>query len=173
MEVQVKLSNLRISPRKVRLVATLIRGMHVNDAEGQLRFMKKASAKPILKLLKSAIATAENDFQLNSMNLRIKTIKVNEGSTLHRWRARAHGSAAPIKKKVSIIHIILEEIGSPAKKKITAKQTQKNEKALKNGNVKTGEKVAEKTDKDVKNAPKEKKILETKSASNNIKKVDK
>jgi large subunit ribosomal protein L22 len=109
MEVKASLKYLRISPRKTRLVVNLIKGLPVKDAEAQLRGLSKRSSQPVLKLLKSAVANAENNFQLDKNNLYIKTARVDEGPTLKRWRARARGSAFPIKKRTSHIFIILDE----------------------------------------------------------------
>jgi len=104
------LKYLRISPRKVRLVADLIRGQNVQDAEQQLLFSTKRAAKPVLKLLKSAIANAGN-----LSNLYIAEIRVDQGPTLKRWRARARGRAAMIKKRTSHITIKLEQCGTKSK----------------------------------------------------------
>lgn len=98
-----------MAPRKVRLVADLIRGLDTREAINQLGFMAKKSAGPILKLLNSAMANAENNFELKKDNLYIKEIKVDEGPMLHRWHAKAFGRTAPIRKKTSHLSLILEE----------------------------------------------------------------
>jgi len=121
MPITVKLNYLRISPRKVRLIADLIRKKTVQEAERILEFTVKKSATPLQKLLKSATATAENDFKLNKLNLYVSKILVNEGPTLKRWRPRARGRIHPIKKRTSHITLVLDEIESgkkirPAKK---------------------------------------------------------
>ncbi len=100
-----------MAPRKVRLVANLVRGMDLVAAEAQLRFMKKAAARPVLKLLQSARANAENNFKLDRASLFVKSITVDGGPTLHRWRARAFGRAAAIRKRMSHINVILDERG--------------------------------------------------------------
>lgn len=110
MEVKAKLRFLRIAPRKVRLVADLIRAKSALAAESQLSFMPKGSARPMLKLLNSAVANAENNFKLKKDNLYIKRIMVDEGPKLKRWRPRAFGRAAPILKRSSHITIILDEL---------------------------------------------------------------
>ena len=110
-----KLKHLRIAPRKVRLVADLIRGKTVEEAQTILNFTVKKAAMPILKLLKSAIANAKNNFQLDPVNLYIQKILVDEGQKLKRWMPRARGIASEIQKKTSHITIVLEEI---KKKKI-------------------------------------------------------
>jgi large subunit ribosomal protein L22 len=109
MQVYAHLRNLRIAPRKVRLVIDLVRGMTIESALNQLAFNPKAASEPIAKLIKSAAANAEHNFQLDPSTLRIAKITADAGRTLHRSRARAHGSAAPIRKRSSHITIILSD----------------------------------------------------------------
>lgn len=109
MEVKAKLNNLRISPRKVGLVAGLIRRMKTDKADKILMFTYKRASDPILKLLKSAIANAKNNFNLKEENLYVKEIKVDEGRTLKRFMPRARGKASRINKRTSNISIILAE----------------------------------------------------------------
>jgi len=116
MSVIAKLNYLRIAPRKVRLVADLIRGKSVEEAQNILNFLAKKSAFPLLKLLNSAIANAKNNFQLEKSNLYISKITINEGPKLKRWRARARGVAAEIQKKTSHVTIVLDEIVKRPKK---------------------------------------------------------
>ncbi len=108
MLITAKLRYLRIAPRKVRLVADLIRGKTVEKAQAILNFTVKKTALPLLKLLKQAIANAKNNFQIEKTNLYISKITVDEGPKLKRWRARARGSAFKIQKKTSHITLILE-----------------------------------------------------------------
>lgn len=118
MEVRAHLRYLRIAPRKVRLVINLIRGMQVDRALDQLSVLPKASTLPVTKLLKSAIANAENNFQLVQKDLYIKSIVANEGPKLKRYRPRAFGRAAEILKRMTHVTIILEDKAkSPAPKK--------------------------------------------------------
>lgn len=119
MEVKASLKYLRISPRKTRLVAGLLKGLSVQEAEAQLIFSKKRSSEPIIKLLKSAIKNAENNFHLNKDNLFIKSVRVDEGPALKRQRPRARGAVYMIKKRTSHIYLILGEIISskPLEKK--------------------------------------------------------
>lgn len=105
MEIRAELNYLRMSPRKVRLVANLVRGMNTSRAEVELRHLPKRSSVPLLKLLRSAISNAKHNFQLDGSGLFIKDIKVNQGPVLKRFRARAFGRASEIKKKSS--HVIL------------------------------------------------------------------
>lgn len=117
MNIKASLNHLRMSPKKIRLVADLIRGMDVKEADTQLKFSTKRAAKPILKLLGSATANAQHSFNVEKDNLFISKIEVNEGPTLKRWRARAMGRAAPIMKRTSHINLVLE-----TKKKVKAKK---------------------------------------------------
>ncbi|MBM3250769.1 MAG: 50S ribosomal protein L22 [Candidatus Nealsonbacteria bacterium] len=116
MPVTAKLNYLRISPRKVRLVADLIRGKNVEDAQTILNFTTKKSAPFILKLLKSAIANARNNFQLEPANLYISKITVDEGPKYKRWMPRARGAVSGIQKKTSYITMVLEEARPTGKK---------------------------------------------------------
>jgi len=139
--VKAKLSYLRISPRKVRLIADLIRGKSVVRAEQILNFAVKRAAKDVLKLLKSAVASASHNFQLEESNLYIAKITVDEGPKLKRWRPRARGSASEIQKKTAHITIMLDEI-----KKISAKKIEKIAEVKKEIKV---EKAVPKTEKPV------------------------
>jgi len=125
------LNNLRIAPRKVRLVANLIKKSLVTSAQAQLKFQSKKAALPILKLLKSAVSSAANNFNLSSENLYIANIFVDEGQKLKRFRPRAFGRAGAIHKKTSHITLILEEKIMPgikkSKKKISKVITPKAE----------------------------------------------
>lgn len=112
MEVVAKLRYLRIAPRKVRLVVDLIRGKKVEEAQSLLQFTKKRAAKPILKLLNSAIANAKHNFNLDEKKLYISKILVNEGPKLKRQMPRARGQASMIQKKTSHITLVLNEIGT-------------------------------------------------------------
>ncbi|MBC7074074.1 50S ribosomal protein L22 [Candidatus Parcubacteria bacterium] len=109
MEVKAHLRYLRIAPRKVRLVADLIRGKDIREAEKILAFCKKKAAKPLLKLLKSAIANATHNFNLKEENLFVEKILVNEGPRLKRIFPRARGSSDILQKKMSHVTIILNE----------------------------------------------------------------
>jgi large subunit ribosomal protein L22 len=111
MSVEAKLRYSRISPRKVRLVADLIRGLGVDEAEKVLQFTVKRSAVPILKVLKSAVANAEHNYNLKKTNLYIAEITVDGGPIIKRYRPRARGVAFPIQKKTSHITIKLAERG--------------------------------------------------------------
>lgn len=115
--VTAKLKYLRISPRKVRLVANLIKGMDVVEARSQLTFLPKRAASMILKLLNSALANAEHNFNLSKENLYISKIIVDPGPSLKRWLPRAMGRATSILKRTSHITLILDERVKTIKKK--------------------------------------------------------
>jgi len=109
MEVKAQANFIKIAPRKTRLVVNLVRGLDVSEALLQLRFVQKAATMPVKKLLESAVANAEHNFELDKNNLFIKEIKVDEGPTAKRWRPRAFGRATPIMKRTSHISVILAE----------------------------------------------------------------
>jgi len=117
MKVTAKLNYLRIAPRKVRLVADLIRRKKVEEAQTILDFTQKKATKPLLKLLKSAISNATHSFQLDPQNLYISKITVDEGPKYKRWMPRARGIAAEIQKKTSHITLVLDEIDEIAPEK--------------------------------------------------------
>ena len=98
-----------MSPRKVRLVTGLLRGLKLDAARSQLAFLPKAAALPVLKVLNSAAANAVNNFKLDEASLVIKAATADQGPVLERWRARAMGRAAPIKKRTSHITIVLTD----------------------------------------------------------------
>ncbi len=109
MEVLAHARHIRMSPRKVRLVVDLVRGMDADKAAAQLRFYRKDAARPVLKLLMSAMANAEHNFKLAPGGLYISKATVDGGPVLKRWRARAFGRAAGIKKRSCHITIALKE----------------------------------------------------------------
>lgn len=109
MEAKAQAKFIRMSPRKVRLVVDLIRGLDVEEAVNQLSFMAKAAARPVLKLLNSGVANAVNNLQWKKDNLYIKAITVGGGPTLKRWQPKAFGRATPIRKRSSHIFLVLAE----------------------------------------------------------------
>ena len=100
---------VRISSRKVKIVVDLIRGKSVREAEAILRYTPKAATEPVLKLLNSAVANAENNVELNRDDLYVAEVYANQGPTLMRYRARAHGRASRIRKRTSHITIVLDQ----------------------------------------------------------------
>jgi large subunit ribosomal protein L22 len=109
MEVKARLRFARISPRKARLVADLVRGKRSEEALNILSFTKKASAKILIKLLKSAIANATQKKAIDIDRLYVKQIMVDQGPTMKRFQPRALGRATTIRKRTSHINIVLDE----------------------------------------------------------------
>ncbi len=109
MEVKAKLKFIRVTPRKAQLVADLIRGKGSEEALNILTFTKKAAAKIIIKLLKSAIANATQKKNIDVDRLYIKKIAVDQGPTMKRYQPRALGRATTIRKRSSHISIVLDE----------------------------------------------------------------
>lgn len=103
------LKNYRQSPRKVRLVADLIRGKKVDRAMIELKALNKRASDAFIKLVKSATANAQENFKADANNLFIKEVTVDQGVTLKRYRPRARGSASRINKRTSNIKIALEQ----------------------------------------------------------------
>ncbi len=108
-EARATLKYARISARKVKIVADLIRGKDVDEALAIVKFTPKASSEIIEKLLKSAIANAENNHDLDHNKLYVAEIYANQGPTLKRIRPAAKGSAVRIRKRTSHITIVLRE----------------------------------------------------------------
>ena len=109
LEAKAILRYARISSRKVKIVADLIRGKKVDEALAIVKFTPKASSEILEKLLKSAIANAENNHGMNRGNLIVSEIYANQGPTLKRIRPAAKGSAVRIRKRTSHITIVLRE----------------------------------------------------------------
>jgi len=107
--VRAMLKNFRMSPRKVREVADIIRGKSAGDAKNILEFTPRKSALAMKKLLDSAIANAENNFNMDPDTLYVKTVLVDDGQTMKRFVPRAQGRAARILKRSSHITIELAE----------------------------------------------------------------
>jgi len=98
---------VRIAPRKARLIADQVRGMHIEQARSLLEFSPRGAAEEIRKLIDSAAANAENNHDLIGDEMRIAEITVDEGPTLKRYRPRAQGRATPIHKRTSHIAVAL------------------------------------------------------------------
>ena len=109
MEVRAVGKYLRVSPYKVRLIADMVRGKKVEEALTILKFLPKKSGRLINKTLRSAVANAENTQTIDVDTLVIKTILVDEGPKLKRWRPRAMGRATRILKRTSHITMVLAE----------------------------------------------------------------
>ena len=111
MESTAKLRYLRITPRKVRVVADLIRGKNVNQALAQLAYVEKRAAEPVAKLLRSAVANADQAAkgQLDVDTLRVKELMVDQGPSLRRYMPRAMGRAFKVLKKTSHIQLTISD----------------------------------------------------------------
>jgi large subunit ribosomal protein L22 len=135
MNITAKLNDYRQSPRKVRLVAGLIRGKKAEQAIDILNVTVKRASDPMIDLLKSAIANAKNNFSLNAEDLFVKSLTVDNGAILYRRMPKARGMATPIRKRVSHISLVLgvkesevknlpkgkAEVKAPSKKKASKK----------------------------------------------------
>ncbi|MEH6948532.1 50S ribosomal protein L22 [Peribacillus asahii] len=109
MQAKAVAKTVRIAARKVRLVADLIRGKQVGEAVAILRLTPKAASPVVEKVLKSAIANAEHNYEMDINNLVVSEAYVNEGPTLKRFRPRAQGRASAINKRTSHITIVVSE----------------------------------------------------------------
>lgn len=109
MEVKAIAKDTGISPRKVRLLVDMVRGKRVEEALALLRFSPTPTAKVVAKVVKSAAANAENNFQMDPADLKIVNIFADEARTMKRFRPRARGRAAPILKRSSHITVIVAE----------------------------------------------------------------
>jgi large subunit ribosomal protein L22 len=118
---------VRVTPMKARRVIELIRDMPAQEALSVLQFAPQAASEPVAKVLKSAIANAENNFSLDPQTLVISHAYVDEGPMLKRFRPRAQGRAYRIRKRTSHITIEVESVDTP-------KKSQKSQKSQKRGN---------------------------------------
>jgi large subunit ribosomal protein L22 len=109
MEVKAVVKNTGISARKIRPIVDLVRGKPVEEALTILKFVPTPHANVVSKVIKSAAANAENNFQLAMSDLKIAGIFADEGSTMKRYRARSRGMASPILKRSSHITVIVTE----------------------------------------------------------------
>ena len=108
--VKAKARYVRIAPRKARLIADQVRGMHIEKARALLQFSPRGAAHDIHKLINSAAANAENNHDLIGDEMRVSSITVDEGPTLRRFRPRAMGRATPINKRTSHIAVALTPV---------------------------------------------------------------
>ncbi|WP_413290356.1 50S ribosomal protein L22 [Bdellovibrio sp. HCB337] len=109
MEVKASLKYARVGAQKARLVADVVRGKNVNEAVKTLTFLNKKTAGLIKKLIESAVANAEYKKVMDVDNLYVKSIWVDQGPSLKRFRPRAQGRAFGVQKKTSHINVVLEE----------------------------------------------------------------
>ncbi len=109
MPAKARLKMIRMTPRKVRVVANQVRGKAAQEAVDYLTFCKRSAARPLLKLIKSAIANADVKGGMDVDNLFVKELLVDSGPTMKRWMPRARGMATPILKRTSKISVTLDE----------------------------------------------------------------
>jgi len=109
MEVQAITRYARMSPKKMREVTRIIQGRMASEALELVRYIPRKSARLIAKTLKSAVANAENNNELSVANLVVKRALIEQGPVLKRFKAAARGSAAPRRKKMSHIRIVLSD----------------------------------------------------------------
>ena len=109
MEVKAVAKDTGLPPRKVRLLVNMVRGKTVDEALSALKFTTSPAAKVVAKVIKSAAANAENNFQMTPLDLKIVSILVDEARTLKRSQPRARGRSSPIFKRSSHITVIVAE----------------------------------------------------------------
>lgn len=109
MEVKAYLKYARVGEQKARLVADLVRGKNVSEALKTLTFLNKKSAEMMKKLIESAVANADYKKTINLDNLYVKSIWVDQGPVLKRFRPRAQGRASGVRKRTSHINVVLDE----------------------------------------------------------------
>lgn len=109
MQAKAVAKSVRIAPRKVRLVVDLIRGKNVGEAVAILRLTQRGASPVVEKVLNSAIANAEHNYEMDPENLIVSEAYVNEGATLKRFRPRAQGRASKINKRSSHVTVVVSE----------------------------------------------------------------
>jgi large subunit ribosomal protein L22 len=109
MKVRAVAKDIGISPQKVRLVINTVRGKKVDEALSILSFLPTPTAKAVAKVIKSAVANAENNFQMSPAELRITDIFADQGHTLKRFRPQSRGRVSPILKRSSNITVFVTE----------------------------------------------------------------
>ena len=109
MKVRAVAKDVGISPQKVRLVINMVRGRKVDEALTVLKFLPTPTAKAVAKVIKSAVANAESNFQMSPADLRITDIFADKGHTLKRYRPQSRGRVSPILKRSSNITVLVTE----------------------------------------------------------------
>src|SRR3989338_8027222 len=131
MLVKAELKNYRQSPRKVRLVANLIKGKKVDRALMELNYLDKKAAPALKKLIDSAVANAKHNFNLDKESLVVKEMRVDEGIVMKRWMPGARGRAFPFKRRNSHVVVTLEGGDKETAKKETKSEKKTVKKAVK------------------------------------------
>ena len=124
MQAKAIARTIRIAPRKVRLVLDLVRGKEVSEALAILKLTNKRTSPVVEKLIKSAVANAEHNYDMDIERLFISEIYADEGPTLKRFRPRAQGSASRINKRTSHISVILEEFEYEEEENVPVEETE-------------------------------------------------
>lgn len=109
MEARALAKHIRISPRKIKPIADLVRGKRVEEAKAILKFTPRKGAKILLKVLESAAANAENNHEMNSDELYVSEVYANQGPTMKRFKAGSMGRANPILHRTSHIGVVVKE----------------------------------------------------------------
>lgn len=120
-KITAELNHLRIAPRKVRAVVDMLRGLDADAARAQLKYLTKRSARPLEKLLNSAIANAKHNLGWDENYIYIKEIRVDEGIKLKRYKPKGFGMTMPIQKKTSRVKLVLDELSGEKRKKKEAR----------------------------------------------------
>jgi len=123
MRVQAKARNLAISAQKLRLIAALVRGKKASSALEQLQFMSQKGAAMVYDAIASAIANGTHNFALNSDNLVVAEIRVDQGGKTKRFRPRSRGMANAIEHPKAHLTVVLDEAAKPDKKPVETKET--------------------------------------------------
>jgi len=163
METRAQARFVRISPRKARLVVGLVRGAKIEEARDQLSVLPKKASEIVLKVLNSAVANAEHNNHKKAEDLIISQAYVDEGPTLKRWRPRAFGRAAQIRKRTSHITIFVGD------KKDAKKATADKKKNADGADSTDKNKTPNKSDKDGKKDTRNKKQDTNKAQKTNLK----
>jgi large subunit ribosomal protein L22 len=122
-QITAQLRFYRMGPKKMRLIADLIRGKRVERAQAVLSLLNKKGAKPVLKLLNSAVANAKHNHNIANEGLIVKTIMVDGGPVLKRFMPKAHGRATPVRERTSHVKLVLEQLPVKVKKEKVTKKT--------------------------------------------------
>ncbi len=121
--MKASLTNYKQAPRKVRLLADLVRGKSVAQALTELSFLEKRASEPMKKLIDSAVANAEKNFDERKENLFVKEIRVDKGLVMRRFMPRARGRATPVRHRTSHVNVLLGVKEVVTKVKAAVKKT--------------------------------------------------
>lgn len=109
MKARAEAKYMRVSPRKMKPIADMVRGMDVKEAQAVLKFTPRKGAEIFLKVLNSAVANAENNHDMDVDNLYVAEIYANQGPVMKRWKAGSMGRANPIKRRTSHVGVVVSE----------------------------------------------------------------